>query len=132
MEEVEKCIIRVQKCDRNIKQYKILRSDIEYSFSEFHNSFRSEQAKNQTKRYTDDFEKGKSVVNKASESIIPAKLNLLETASDISVTSTERKRRKKTKVEAELRKQKLRLRENESKGIAEKNRKSVSCTYRFC
>lgn len=115
MEEVEKCIIRVQKCD-----------------SEFHNSFRSEQAKNQTKRYTDDFEKGKSVVNKASESIIPAKLNLLETASDISVTSTERKRRKKTKVEAELRKQKLRLRENESKGIAEKNRKSVSCTYRFC
>lgn len=131
MEEVEKCIIRVQKCDRHIKQYKILRSDIEYSFSEFHNSFRGEQAKNQTKRYTDDFEKGKSVVNKASESIIPAKLNLLETASDISVTNTERKRTK-TKVEAELRKQKLRLRENESKGIAEKNRKSVSCTYHFC
>lgn len=137
--KVEKCILRVQKCDRNIEQYQILQSDIENTFSEFHNSIkqylvflqrhsRSEQGKSEIKRCTEDFEKGKSVVYKALDNIKAAKLDLLETASEISTTSTERKRRKERKLEvmkkeAELRKQKLRLEEDESIRIAEMNRK---------
>nr|XP_034315267.1 uncharacterized protein LOC117685106 [Crassostrea gigas] len=137
--KVEKCILRVQKCDRTIEQYQILQSDIENTFSEFHNSIkqylvflqrhsRSEQGKSEMKRCTEDFEKGKSVVYKALDNIKAAKLDLLETASEISTTSTEKKRRKERKLEimkkeAELRKQKLRLEEDESIRIAEMNRK---------
>lgn len=73
-----------------------------------------------------NFENGKSVVYKALDNIKTAKLNLLETASEISTTSTERKRRKEKleiiKKEAELRKQKLRLEEHETIRIAEMNR----------
>lgn len=68
------------------------------------------------------------MVYKALDNIKAAKLDLLETASEISTTSTERKRRRERKLEimkkeAELRKQKLRLEEDESIRIAEMNRK---------
>jgi hypothetical protein len=80
---------------------------------------RSEQAKAENKRYTEDFEKGKSVVDRALKNIKATELELLETASKISRPNTEKTRLKERKLEimrkeAELRKEKLRLKAKES------------------
>lgn len=83
--KVEKCILRVQNLDINIEQYQILQNGMEKSFNVFHNSVkqylvllqrisRGEHSKNETKRCTEEFDKGKSVVYKAFDNIKAAKV----------------------------------------------------------
>ncbi|XP_062607729.1 uncharacterized protein LOC134269543 [Saccostrea cucullata] len=135
---IEDFILSIQQTDKNIDHYRELESQINSAFSDYQRhtedylsflrQYNSELTRNERQRCADDFDKGKSVVQKALNNIKKLKLDLLDSVSNVSISSSEKKRRGERKLElmkkeAELKKEKLRLEVEESIQKAELKRK---------